>query len=119
MHGYALSLDPTNGYFNLIKLDPAERTAEHPLPFKNLANDDLRSRLGLQVHVGDTFTMSFEVSGTTLIGRLYSSTGELLSTISKTDISYTDGKVGTWGWRKTAECIEGTWSDLCITEMFS
>ena len=107
MHGYVLSLDPTNDYFNLIKLDPSQS----PLPFRNLVNDHVS---GLTVLTGDRFEMSFEVCGDVLTGRLYNSAGTLLDTITTTDGSYTDGVVGTWAWNKGGT-IEGTWSDLGLT----
>ena len=107
MHGYVLVLDPANAQLRLIKLN-ASGTAT---PFEQLASSPVS---GSSITLGSTFRMVFEVNGSQLTGRLYSSsnpTGTPLATVTATDSAYTDGAVGTWA-RRHNVALEGSWSNL-------
>lgn len=99
--GYVLSLDPTNSYFNLIKLTGGG----------NFVNIEDQLVTGLTVSTGDTFTIDFEVDGSAMTGHLYDSGGTLLATIHATDSDYATGVLGPWAWNK-GNGIEGTFSEL-------
>ena len=102
--GYVLSLDPTNLQFKLIKLTSA--TTSTTLMGHALS--------GINVDAGDTFKITFEVSGSSMTGKLYSSGGTLLDTINAVDSDYSGGYIGTWA-RKKGTPIEGTWSNMSLS----
>ena len=102
--GYVLSFDPVTCCFKLLKLSPSSGA----LSSTSLASETISS---LTVNAGDTFSMSFDVNGGGLVGKLYNSTGGLLSTISAVDSTYTTGDVGAWACQQSG-VIDGRWSSL-------
>ena len=102
--GYALALDPTNSTFNLIKLTS-------PTTSSTLVSHQIS---GLAISNGETFEIAFEVIGSTVTGKLFSSQGTLLDTITATDTTYTTGSIGIWA-LKNVDSIEGIWTDMGLS----
>ena len=107
--GYVLSFDPTNSYFNLIKLTGEES-------FENIVNHSLQTQVPT-VSVGDVFKITLEVHGSVLTGKLYDEDGLLLDAIKCIDDSYSTGEVGTWALKKDTVAIEGSWSNMHLSEI--
>ena len=108
--GYVLSLDPTNSYFNLIKLDP-----EQPGGFEDLVNNHV-SDLVFTPEVN--YHITFTVEGASLRGELRSSDGTILNTIEYTDPDYTTGDVAAWAWRSDdSGSISGRWANVSLGEI--
>ncbi|MGD9126872.1 MAG: fibronectin type III domain-containing protein, partial [Planctomycetia bacterium] len=106
-NGYILTLDPTTPEFKLVKL--VSGVPQTPaLDAETLAGS---------ITVDETYKIEFEVNGSTLTGKLYDSSNNLLSTLQETDSTYTTGSIGTWASKQGASSIEGTWSELDLSQI--
>jgi hypothetical protein len=110
---YELSVDTTNGYFNLVKITTTST-------FVNLMT--LPTFAGSGALLGQTVSMDWKVetigSDVHLLGHVYQG-GELKNTIdyldngSKGGSPYLSGSIGTYSIKKNV-AVEGHWSNLTV-----
>ena len=109
---YICSYDPTNGYFNLVKVKGFTGG-----DFVNLVN----KKTGIIPAIGSEWEIAFSAntvgSDVRLDGWLYDNDGDLVSSFSYLDTGagglppYLSGVLGTWSFQKSLY-IEGTWTDM-------
>lgn len=107
---YACSIDATNNYLNMIKVNQGANPQ-----FVNLKVEDT----GIDIQAGSAYRLVFRVNGTNLTADLFKSDGAFVKEITATDDgslggpAYTTGDVGTWALKKSSP-IESTWANMTV-----
>lgn len=109
---YECSFDPSNGYFNLVKITGGTN-------FVNLVNNNTGLIPATDSEWGIVFSAETVGSNVHLLGSLYDSSGGLVSSIDYTDdgskggAPYLSGRVGTYSFKKSTR-LEGMWLDMQV-----